>query len=374
MKRLVIVAGLCLSLLAPPRAFAQADTAPAAAVPLPVGPVPVIDAPPTPIYAEADYLLWWLRPATVSLPLVASPAGTLFGHQRLDAGGFSGLRLRLGLAPTASGEPGVEVGGLTLPRSHDLNTFSGPALLLPFLDTSRAPPREGGLPVAGTVSVASQTEVYGLHLVAANRVYCDGAFELDVLAGGRSFFVSDTLSLTADSASGADRFRTFDRFLTRNYFFAAQGGARAGWAYERFEARARFDVALGVVANSLRVSGQTVRPASAVAARPGPAVVNGGVFSLGSLGVSREARVAVLPELSLDVGVRLNDAVCLRLGYNFLYFSDVRRAGDQVPRGVNARALPVAGGDFNNPPAAAPIFRRTDLTIHGLNVGVELRF
>src|SRR5262249_48330717 len=32
----------------------------ATAVPLPVGPVPVIEGPPCPVFAEVDYLLWWV--------------------------------------------------------------------------------------------------------------------------------------------------------------------------------------------------------------------------------------------------------------------------------------------------------------------------
>src|SRR5262245_21286479 len=185
MKRAAFLCALLGSLCVAPRGLAQGfaippgrpaiDPAPdpAVPVPLPVGPVPVFEVRPPPLFAEAEYLLWWFTPAPVSVPLVASPTAPLnlraatanltnpdlrvvFGNQTVDSGCHSGLRLRLGLAPTDSGEPGIELGGLLLPRSTDRTLFttrgtSPNGLFLPFRDTSRSPPVESGLAITGNL-------------------------------------------------------------------------------------------------------------------------------------------------------------------------------------------------------------------------------
>lgn len=404
MNRIALVCALALSLPARPvRSETALPAAPSAAktVTLPVGPVPVFEEYRWPVFAEADFLQWWVPRGRVTVPLVASPTAPLdlsgpgaalsnpavrvvSGNAPLGPASLPGARLRFGLAPTDSGDPGVELGALLLPRVSESGLFTldtNPnGLLVPFLVPALG---ESGLAVAGSIggalvpgsaAVSYATEAWGADVAASARLYCDDRLRVDLRAGFRHFFLSDTLTLRTTSLNGAESFSTFDRFLTRNYFFGPQGGARASWASDRIEARARFDLALGVTAESLRVSGQTTRPASAIAARPGPATVNGGLLSVPALGVNREARFTALQEWGLEVGYRLSDAVSVRLGYTILHLSSARRAGEQINRTVSPAALPLNGGDFSALPTPAPVFRHGDLTLHGLNFGLEVAF
>jgi hypothetical protein len=63
-------------------------------------------------------------------------------------------------------------------------------------------------------------------------------------------------------------------------------------------------------------------------------------------------------------------------GYNFLYWNNVIRPGDQIDRTVDVTFVP-------NPPAGVPasgqnrpqpLFRQSDLWVNGIQFGAELRW
>jgi hypothetical protein len=84
----------------------------------------------------------------------------------------------------------------------------------------------------------------------------------------------------------------------------------------------------------------------------------------------------VVPEVGLDVGLRLAPWARARVGYSFLYWSGVVRPGDQVDRQVNPRLVPT-DQDFGlpgGPARPASQLNRTDFWAHGLNFGAELTF
>jgi hypothetical protein len=68
-----------------------------------------------------------------------------------------------------------------------------------------------------------------------------------------------------------------------------------------------------------------------------------------------------VPELGVKVGFQLNDYIRITAGYNFLYWSNVARPGEQVNRMVLGA----------NPPFT---FRTTDFWVQGITAGVEIRY
>jgi hypothetical protein len=392
------------------------DTPPGGESPAPV--VGTIQAPPAcllpgdaffdnsfPVFLRFDGLMWWLKPGPVSVPLVAatrarqdlaraSPGLTnpnlavVFGNQDVDFPPFYGFRIRAGVQPAACGESGIELGGFLLPHRGNAFLFQtgpggNPGLVVPFRSTATTPPTESGLVIGGLVGgrvvpgevlVTATSKLWGVEVGPPLRLVQEDDRLLDVLFAFRHLGLVETLILRARSFNGAETFETFDAFQTKNYFFGFQPGVRAVREWGDLSAEVTGKIAFGAAAENIYVSGSTVRPASAIRARPGAQVVAGGLFSFPTQGAFRNARFAVVPELELSGCWRITDGVYLRAGYSFLYWSSVMRPGDQIIRALNPRQLPVAGGDFNNPPAGVPAKKESDFWAQGFHLGVEVDF
>ena len=101
----------------------------------------------------------------------------------------------------------------------------------------------------------------------------------------------------------------------------------------------------------------------------------GGLLALPGSNIGRfsKDRFAVVPEVGLNLGYQVTESVRAFVGYDFLYLSDVVRAGNQIDTRVNTNQLQrpmVAGG----PTAPAFTFNGSDFWAQGLNFGLEFRY
>src|SRR5439155_11013730 len=154
-------------------------------------------------------------------------------------------------------------------------------------------------------------------------------------------------------------------------------GGQLGLAGERNWGRVSLDVrasvALGDTHQTLDIDGGQLR------ARPGatPMVFRGGLLATGpNLGHFTSDRFSVVPEATVNLGFWVTPAVRLYAGYNFLYWSNVIRPGDQIDRVVDVTFVPnpplgVVPSGQNHP---QPLFRQSDLWVHGIQVGCEWRW
>ena len=63
------------------------------------------------------------------------------------------------------------------------------------------------------------------------------------------------------------------------------------------------------------------------------------------------------------------------VGYDFMYWSQVVRPGNQVDRNINLSQSAVFGsGALTGPAYPMPLFNRSDFWAQGLNAGLEFRF
>jgi hypothetical protein len=63
------------------------------------------------------------------------------------------------------------------------------------------------------------------------------------------------------------------------------------------------------------------------------------------------------------------------VGYDFLYWNQVVRPGNQVDRNINLSQSAVFGsGTLSGPATPAPLFGRSDFWAQGITFGLELRF
>ena len=99
----------------------------------------------------------------------------------------------------------------------------------------------------------------------------------------------------------------------------------------------------------------------------------GGLFALASnRGVYTRGRFTVIPQFGMELGYQWTRNLKFYLGYNFVLWCDVLRAGDQIDLTLNPTQIPP--GQLLGPARPSFTFRDSDFWAQGLNFGVELRF
>jgi hypothetical protein len=80
---------------------------------------------------------------------------------------------------------------------------------------------------------------------------------------------------------------------------------------------------------------------------------------------------AVVPELGINVGYQINPCWRATLGYTFIYWSQVARAGDQIDRDLNPDLLPPEQQAVTTHLRPEYNLSYTDFWAQGLTVGLE---
>lgn len=367
------------------------------------------------IWVSAEYLLWWIKdanlpplvttgPVTALSPgAIGSPGfGQLFGGTP-DNGTFSGGRVTAGFWLNDCQTRGIEASYFFLGSRS--NTFSAAStgapgslvLARPFFDVSTGLQNSQlisfpGLS-SGSVSVPTTSRFQGPEVnfisnlccscAPACRDCCDtcepvGGYRVDLISGVRYLDLKESLRIseTIQVVPGAPIFpgstiRAFDQFDTTNQFYGGQIGVRGQVWRNRMFATFTAKVALGDTRQTVDISGATTitAPNGAVSVRPG------GLLALPSnIGHYSRDVFSVVPEVGVNVGYQVTDHLSVFVGYNFLYWSDVARPGDQIDLGVNSTRTPVSLVPASGPARPQFTFRDSDFWAQGINVGVTLRY
>jgi hypothetical protein len=363
----------------------------------------------------AEYLLWWMSrrplpdnlvtggPVNTGNPLTSSgPIGnpgtqTLFGGSQ-GAGAFSGGRLTVDYRFSNQSPLGLQASGFLLEeRSHSFSVNSDPAgnpiLTRPIFDVLDK--RQSAVIVsfpgafAGGVTVSSSTRLWG----AESNLFAQAVEvpnrSMRWLVGFRYLDLQEHLgflqALTILPNGGAslnnvplmrgDNLVLGDSFHTRNQFYGGQIGTIVTLARGPLQLGLTGKLALGDIHELVDPEGSTLLflPGSATPA----ASARGGVLALRTnSGAATSDRFAVIPEVAIKVGWRLNDRLNAFAGYSFLYCSDVVRPGDQVNPNINVSNAPSSlfFNRFPTPAQPIPVFRHTDYWAHGVNLGLEVQF
>jgi hypothetical protein len=91
-----------------------------------------------------------------------------------------------------------------------------------------------------------------------------------------------------------------------------------------------------------------------------------------NIGITSRNEFAVIPEFQLQVSYDFTPNLRAFAGYNYLYWSEVVRPGDQIDRVVNASQR--QGGVLLGAARPQPRFESTDFWAQGLNVGMQVRY
>jgi hypothetical protein len=361
------------------------------------------------VWVNAEFLLWWVQNTPLPTPLVTtgtvggfgilgnSGTSVVFGGNDVDFRTLAGARFTAGFWFERGCDIGLEGSGFFLEKgarhfdaSSDPN--GNPLLARPVINaqTGRETVELITVPniATGSANVAVRNGFYGWDLNFVDRLYKEGDAKLELLGGFRFVHLDEVIEILQNSAllpGGIDGFggvgiappanvRIFDQIATVNRFYGGQLGTRYEYNSERLFLNVLGKVAIGNSHEAVNLGGAS---ATTPTGRGRTRVVPGGLLVLPTnFGRTSKDEFAVVPEIGLNVGYHVTPLLRAYIGYNFLYWSDVARPGDQIVRTVNPALVPTSRtfGIGGGPAQPAPLFQRTDFWAQGINFGLELRY
>jgi hypothetical protein len=229
---------------------------------------------------------------------------------------------------------------------------------------------------SGQISVLGSSQLQGADVILRHALCRDCDWRVDCLVGWRYARLDETLvisdSRTALSTQTLLPVGTVvserDRLSTRNTF----NGVVLGFITERRWCRWWFEtrttLALGNSRAQVNIDGQqtsTLNGQSEVT----PAGLLAQSTNIGSYA---DDNFTVVPQLGVNLGWEITCGLWATVGYNFLYWCNVARPGDQIDTDVNLSQLSPGGLVGLARPAFTGI--TSDYWAQGLNVGLAYRF
>lgn len=345
---------------------------------------------------SAEYLLWWTKGMDVPALVTTSPVGTargqagvlglpttavLFGDTGLNDDVRSGGRFALDgwFGPCRS--LGFELGYAFL--EQDGSTYAAasngnPILARPFANADTHFQDAGLIAypnvAEGNITIAADTTFGTAEALLVKTLLDECDRHVAIRLGYRYADLGDELTISEvmisrDTATAGTRLDLFDRFQTQNTFHGPQFGLtaqrRMGW----WSIELRSSMALGSRHSEVDIQGttttQTATTASSTAA--------GGFLALPTnIGHYEDDAFSGLTELGLKLSCTFACHWRASLGYSFLYWFHVARAGDQIDTTLSAAEFP-PGQNTTSPHPQVP-FTTTGFWAQGLSFGVEYSF
>ena len=342
---------------------------------------------------RAGYLLWWSK--ATDLPVLATtstdPNGTgvldaattqlVFGGRSTNGAARGGGKFAYGRWLDDFQSSALEVEYLFLGEKEESffgsqDTFT--VLARPFfnvdagVEDSRLIVSPGD--IEGSLNLRATTELHSSAIIKRKLLSRSSGHRLDYLWGYRFAYLGDAVSITeaTTALSGAAAGTTFDlqdTFETHNLFH----GAEVGFEYQRRVDRIwncviNARVALGGSRSETQITGQTVID-------DGATVTNnaGGLLTQQSnLGTFVEDEFNTVSRFGVSLNRHIFDNLDFTFGYDFLFWSQVWRAPDQIDLNVNPTQIPP--GVLVGP--ALPAFQdnATSYWAHGISFNLEGRF
>jgi hypothetical protein len=254
----------------------------------------------------------------------------------------------------------------------------------PFFDAVSGSPNAELVSSPGFVNGTVQASATTGSLVGAGALFrsclcCGCNYRFESIIGYRYLSLVDNVSIN-ENLTSTDPAQTLaplgtnvilnDRFHASNQFHGCDFGLTGTYRYNAWTLSATGSIALGATHEHVEINGDTT------VTIPGfpPVTSPGGLLALSSNSGSYNRNVfAVVPEVRLQLGYDINACTRIHVGYNFLYWSRVIRAGEQIDLTVNPALLPPPL------PGASPLrpafsFQGNSFWAQGIDLGVEFRF
>ena len=326
-----------------------------------------------------------------------APTSILFGGNDVNEEMRSGGRITLGLWFDSCRKFGLEGDYFALDdaRTSFLRSSTGnPILARPFFNmlTGQESAELVAFPnvVSGTVDANALTRFQGAG-IRMRHVLCCGSgcgpswcdpcgggvlrgYRLNLLGGYRFLRLDDSVNVSEDLVStdtaNPGSFRINDSFYTQNQFHGVDFGTlielrRGCWTLDLLS-----KIALGNNHSIVRINGNTdITENNVTTANTG-----GLLAQRTNIGTYTNDRFAVVPELGITLGYNVTPCLRAVVGYTFIYWSQVARAGDQISRDLNPNLLPPENVPFTGALRPQFAYHFTDFWAQGVNVGLEGRF
>jgi hypothetical protein len=384
---------------------------------VPIDTCPACEQAPTncPFWVTGEYLLWWVKRGPLPVPLITTgpfPAPTgvspgvlgqpgtslIYGLTDMDYQSFSGLSLTAGYWFDSDQTIGFEGRGFLLERrTNKFNTASdamgNPVLALP--NTFEGMPERFTVSQAdrrfGSVDVPSTTRLWGAEANILQSLSSQGCLQACALAGFRYLGLQEGLGIQSFSTALNNGLPTdtvvflgqpfgppasvlvHDRFDTHNQFYGGQIGGRVDYTSGKLFGSLGVMVALGDTHEGISNAGTT---SLIVPGQPNIAVNGGRLVAASNAGHFTQDAFSVVPELEVNVGWKVTNTIKAFVGYNFLYWTEVVRPGNQIDQTIDARQIPtsiVYTPGFVGTAPAVP-FRKSDYWAQGITFGLQFAF
>ena len=362
------------------------------------------DDAPGRFYSQGEYLVWWMRGAALPPLVTVSPPGTpigqagvlgssgtvtVFGQSTVNDDARSGMRFTFGAWVDDEKTFGVEGNFLMLETKavHFAAASNGsPILGRPFIDatTGRQNAELVAFPgdVTGSVAASAETDgLIGAGFLMRENLTRSGGFSLDVLGGYRYLRFTDRLAVAENLTSvnpaspvfiaPGTRIQVGDAFGAKNEFNGFDAGLSASFDRGPWELDLLAKLAVGPTHQAVDINGGTTITVPTTA----PVSSTGGLLALSpNIGHHSRTEISVVPELDVKAGYQITPRLRATVGYSFLYWSDVVRAGDAVSTTVNPTLLPNSPTAATGPQNPAFAFQRSGMWAQGLDFGLEFRY
>ncbi len=361
----------------------------------------------THVWVQANFIHWWVRrdstpalvtggdPATPNTGAIGNTDTTiLLGDGGIGPKEFSGVQVSAGMWFNDERLHGIEIGGFWVGKSGRQYPIASNAAGSPVLAQPIKTPTETALYVslpgafAGSILVNSIMDFHGAEMNFILNYYRLNGFAFDGFAGGRYLYLNDTLTLNRNTtvlAGGAlpfngvaqapgSNFEFFDSFNVTNRFYGGQLGVRVNWTHCRWDVGVVGKLGLGATAHTVIIDGTTTfNPAGGGA---GTKVSGGTLAQASNIGTYNNAYFSVVPELTATVGYQITNNLRILAGYNYLSWTQVERAGNQIDRTADLKQSPTSPSFVPGTVGTDPLFRnsRSEFSAHGLNIGFEVKY
>ncbi len=348
-------------------------------------------------WVDAEYLLWWSESIDTPALVTTSPTGTavgnagilgdagtqvLLGDSGLNANPGSGMRIRFGWSTEPCQIEGLEASYLATGRQTETfqaDSNSSSILARPFFDTESA--TQAAMLVAypnlltGSILAEASTELQSAEVLYRNRLTGTGDGHIDLVVGYRHARLDEDLRIEQSSrwtaaqgqiVSGTTKYLD-DLFSADTRFHGAELGLVYQERIRRWSLELAARVSMGNSHSQFLIDGHT----RTTVPGGGSASFAGGLLAQETnMGRYSGNDFVAIPEFSLRLGVDLTCRLRATLGYDFLYWPEVARPGDQIDFNVSQLPPESATG------AAHPEFSfvKNGLWTQAVEFGLDYRF
>jgi hypothetical protein len=366
----------------------MAEVRPPLSVYSPLTATDFVDGPK--VWANVETLLWWMRPGPLpamvtrgsnadAIPGALGQPGTRViyggGVNDVEYGSQAGFRFNIGGWIDDNHDFGLEFGGIGF-RSNNGDSFfaDGPNLYVPVTVPGVNAPGTFIVsdPVAGysgRLNITNEMQLWGMEANALGNFLRSDVWSFSMIGGFRYLDLSERLTMeiySADTLLGGSLTAT-DNFRTRNQFYGGQAGIQADMTMGRWFASLRTTVALGATHHT-----RDARGLSSGDAPPAGTFPNGVFVQPTNSGRYTGGDFSIVPQVGLKLGMDVLPFLRIFAGYDFLYWTNVVRPGNQIDSMVNFSQS--FGGTLAGSPHPTPMIRTSDFYAQGLSLGLQLRY